>query len=145
MGASVVSRDSIRIALTMAALNNLQVKAGDIQNAHLTTQCREKIVTVCGPEFGENKGQTAILVRALYGLKSSGAAFRNHLASCMRMLGYLSCLADPDVWIRPKVREDGFYYGYVLLYVDDALVINHDGMKALHGINAHFKMKETMG
>jgi hypothetical protein len=142
--ASVVSRDSIRIALTMAALNDLQVKAGDIQNAYLTAPCREKIVTVCGPEFGENQGQTAILVRALYGLKSSGAAFRNHLASCMRMLGYTSCLADPDVWLRPEVREDGFqYYGYVLLYVDDALVINHDGMKALKEINIHFKMKES--
>jgi hypothetical protein len=76
--ASVVSRDSIRIlALTIAALNDLQVKAGDIQNAYLTAPWREKIVTVCGPEFGENKAQTAILLfRALYGLKSSGVAFR---------------------------------------------------------------------
>jgi hypothetical protein len=125
MGASVVSRDSIRIALTMAALNNLQVKAGDKQNAYLTAPCREKIVTVCGPEFGGNKGQTAILVRVLHGLKSSGAAFRNHLVSCTRMLGYVSCLADSDVWIRPEVREDGGfkYYGYVLLYVDDAFEI----------------------
>jgi hypothetical protein len=40
----------------MAALNDLQVKAGDIQNAYLTAPCREKIVTVCGPEFRENKG-----------------------------------------------------------------------------------------
>ena len=142
--ASVVSRDSIRIALTMAALNDLQVKVGDIQNAYLTAPCREKIVTICGPEFGEHQGQTAILVRALYGLKSSGAAFRNHLATCMRMLGYTPCLADPDVWMRPEVRDDGYeYYGYVLLYVDDALVINHDGMKALMEINAHFKMKES--
>ncbi len=44
--ASVVLRDSIRIALTMAALNDLQVKAGDMQNAYLTAPCREKIVTV---------------------------------------------------------------------------------------------------
>lgn len=142
--ASVVSRDSIRIALTMAALNDLEVKAGDIQNAYLTAPCTEKIATVCGIEFGENQGQTAILVRALYGLKSSGAAFRNHLASCMKMLGYTSCLADPDVWVRPEVREDGFEYNaYVLLYVDDALVINHDGMKALHEINKYFTMKES--
>lgn len=145
--ASVVSRDSIRIALTMAALNDLEVKTGDIQNAYLTAPCREKIATVCGPEFGDYQGQTAILVRALYGLKSSGAAFRNHLAECMRQLGYTSCPADPDVWMRPEVRGDGYrYYAYVLLYVDDALVINHDGMKALGEIAKHFKMKEgSMG
>lgn len=146
--ASVVSRDSIRIALTMAALHSLEVKAGDIQNAYLTAPCSEKIATICGPEFGkEYEGQTAIIVRALYGLKSSGAAFRNHLAACMRALGYTSCPADPDVWMRPEVRDDGFlYYAYVLLYVDDALVINHNGMKALLEINAHFTMKkESMG
>jgi hypothetical protein len=101
--ASVVSRDSVRIALPMAALHDLEVKVGDIQNAYLTAPCTEKIATICGPEFGEHEGQTAIIVRALYGLKSSGAAFRNHLASCMRQLGYSPCLADPDVWMRPEV------------------------------------------
>ena len=35
---SFVSRDSVRIALTTAALNNLDVLACDIQNAYLTVQ-----------------------------------------------------------------------------------------------------------
>ena len=48
---SVVSRDSVRIALTIAALNGLQIMACDIQNAYLTADCREKIWTVGGPEF----------------------------------------------------------------------------------------------
>jgi hypothetical protein len=34
--ASVVSRETVRIALTLAAINALQVKASDIQNAYLT-------------------------------------------------------------------------------------------------------------
>ena len=46
---SVVSCDSIRIALTIAALNNLQVMSCDIQNAYLTADCREKIWTYAGP------------------------------------------------------------------------------------------------
>ena len=37
---SVVSRDSVRIALTIAALNGLKVMACDIQNAYLTADCR---------------------------------------------------------------------------------------------------------
>ena len=41
--ASVVSRESVRIALTLAALNNLEVKAGDVQNAYLTAPNSEKI------------------------------------------------------------------------------------------------------
>ena len=34
--ASVVSRESVRIALTLAALNDLEVKAANIQNSYLT-------------------------------------------------------------------------------------------------------------
>ena len=65
--------------------------------------------------WGENKGKTAIIVRALYGLVSSDASFRNHLADCMHHLGYKSCLADPDLWYKPDVRkEDNYkYYSYV--------------------------------
>ena len=60
--ASVVSRESVRIELTIAALNDLQVKAGDIQNAYLTAPCAEKIWTTCGPKFGANSGKKAIIV-----------------------------------------------------------------------------------
>jgi hypothetical protein len=101
---SVVSRESVRIALTVAALNALQVKSSDIENAYLTAPVSEKIWTVLGPEFGEDAGKKALIVRSLYGLKSSGASFRNHLADCMRHLGWQSCLADPDVWIKSEVR-----------------------------------------
>ena len=38
----VVSRDSVRIAFTIAALNDLKVLACDIQNAFLSAKCREK-------------------------------------------------------------------------------------------------------
>ena len=39
---SVVSRDSVWIALTLAALNDLQVMSCDIQNAYLMADCWEK-------------------------------------------------------------------------------------------------------
>jgi hypothetical protein len=51
--ASVVSRESVRIALTLAALNDLQILSADIQGAYLNAPCREKIYVRCGPEFGE--------------------------------------------------------------------------------------------
>ena len=101
--ASVVSRESVRIALTLAALNDLDVKTADIENAYLTAPVSEKIWCYLGPEFGDDKGKKAIIVRSLYGLKSSGASFRNHLADCMRHLGWQSCRADPDVWMRAEV------------------------------------------
>ena len=145
--ASVVSRDSVRIALTMAALNDLQVKAGDIQNAYLTAPCKERITFTCGPEFGEDEGKTAEIVRALYGLKSSGAAYGEHLANCMTHLGFQTCLADNDVWIKAQTKPDGSqYYAYVLIYVDDILVMHHDAKRVMAQIDYFFHMKpESMG
>ena len=81
--ASVVSRDSVRIALTIAALNKLKVLEWDIQNEYLTAPCREKIWTIAGPKFVSDAGKLIIVVRALYGLKSSGAAYRALLAKIL--------------------------------------------------------------
>ncbi len=42
---------------------------------YLNAALREKIYTTARPEFGpEDEGKTVIIVRALYDLKSSGAA-----------------------------------------------------------------------
>ena len=141
--ASVVSRESVRIALTLAALNDLEVKTADIENAYLTAPVGEKIWCRLGREFGQDAGKCAIIVRALYGLKSAGVSFRNHLADCMRHLGWESCKADHDLWYKPEIRTgDGYkYYAYCLLYVDNILVVHHDGTKALKEIDHFFKTK----
>ena len=118
--AGVVSCESIPIAFTYAALNDLQVFAADIHNAYLQAPSSQKDYVVCGPEFGiENIGKVALIHRALYGGKSAGWDFRNHLRSCMHHLNFLFCPADPDVWMRPAKKGHGSpYYDYVLLYVD---------------------------
>jgi hypothetical protein len=55
--ASVVSRESVRIALTLAELNYVDVMMGDIENAYLTAPITEKVWTVFGPEFGDGDGK----------------------------------------------------------------------------------------
>jgi len=85
----------VRIALTLAGLNDLQVKVSDIENAYITAPCTEKIWTDLGPEYVSDVGKCAIVVCALYGLKSADASVCNHLADCMTHLGFTPCLADP--------------------------------------------------
>jgi Reverse transcriptase (RNA-dependent DNA polymerase) len=129
----VVSRESVRIALTLAALNDLQVKGSDVQNAYLTAPCEEKIWTKLGPEFGKDKGKKALITRALHGLKSAGASFNRHISDCMRHLGYTACKGDPDLWMKPIVRPDDHmkYCADILLYVDDCLCIHYDAEGSL--------------
>ena len=139
---SVVSRDSVRICLLLAALNDLDVLSGDIENAYLTAPCREKCWTIGGKEFGSDQGKPFIIMKALYGLKSSGAAFRALLAETLDDMGFRSSHADPDVWLRPAAKPDGEkYYEYVLVYVDDILTISFDPKEPMKGIQKGFKFK----
>ncbi|KAL7534701.1 hypothetical protein ACHAWF_008245 [Thalassiosira exigua] len=141
--ASVVSPDTIHLALSIAALNDLKVKCGDVMNAYITAPVQEKIWTVLGPEFGKDEDKKAIIVRSLYGLKSSGAVFRAHLAVCMKELGYEPCLADSDLWLKAEVgSDDEFkYYSYILCYLDDILVVHHDAVSILNHIDKFMTLK----
>ena len=51
--------------------NAIWVKSGDILNAYVQAPVTEKVWTTLGPEFGKNARKTAVIVRALYGLKSA--------------------------------------------------------------------------
>ena len=130
------------IAITLTALNDLQVKVADIHNAYIIAPVTENIWTVLGQEFGEDSGRKAVVVRALYGLNSEGDAFRDKLVDCMHHLGFSLCPADLDVWMKPMVRlEDGFdYYAYILIYVDNVMVIHHDADSVLQRIYKYVKL-----
>jgi hypothetical protein len=130
----------------MAALNDLNVKVGDFLDAYITAPITKKVWTVLGSEFGLDAGKTAIIVHALYGLKSAGAAFCMHLASFMQQMGYISCKAFPDLWYKAETRPvNNFrYYAYILCYVDDILCVRHDHMPVLNSINEYMPLKPSL-
>ena len=140
---SVVSRDSVRLCLLAAALNNLDVMCADIENAYLSAPPRENCWTIAGKEFGNEEGKAFIIVRALYGLKSSGAAFRSHLAQCLDEVGFRPSIADADVWMRMNVKCDGEeYYEFILVYVDDLMAISHEAKECLGSLKQFIKFKK---
>ena len=78
----------------------------------------------------------------IYGLKSSGAAFRSNLTGVLRDIGYFYTKGESDVWIQPAVKTDGTeYHRMVLCYVDDVLAISATPMETIEGIKAVFKLK----
>ena len=106
---SVVSCDSVRIEFLASALNDLNILACDISNADLNAPFREKIWFVAGLECGKSlEGKVMKLVRALYGLKISGASwrkmFKHHIVNC---LGFTPSTIDPDMYYRRNQKENG--------------------------------------
>jgi hypothetical protein len=52
-------------------------------------------------------------------------------------------LADPDVWIRAACKENGYsYYEYLLVYVDDILILSHNPTPILTCIQKFYRLKE---
>ena len=56
--ASVVSCETVCLALTIAALDDLEVKFGDVLNAYITAPITEKVWTILGPEFGPDASKS---------------------------------------------------------------------------------------
>ena len=141
--ASVVSRDSVRIALLYAALNDLDILSGDVAAAYLNAPAGEKVYFRCGPEFGQLEGRLGILTKALYGLKTSARAWRMHLGQVLELeMHFEACKADPDVWMRKATKEDGTeYYEFLLVYTDDILIVSHRPREAMSQLDQNFLVK----
>jgi hypothetical protein len=61
----------------------------------------------------------------------------------MHHLGFISCKADPELWMRKASDPQGkIYWEYVLLYVDDCLCISHKAKKVIEDeIGKYFCLK----
>ena len=67
-----------------------------------------------------------------------------HLADMMRVIGYIQCMADQDLWMKSEFKpiSGEKYWYYVLCYVDDVLVIHHDAMSVLDRMGKFFKLED---
>ena len=136
---SVVSLRSMRIAISAAELNKLGIMVGDVSSAYLEAFTQEKVCFIAGPEFGPLEGHLLVIVRALYGLRTSGARWHDRYADVMRTIGFYPCKADPDVWM----KDCRTHYEYVLVYVDDLMFIGKEPQAFFDSLtNEHgFKLK----
>ena len=101
-----------------ADLKNLPVGYCDVQNVYLQD-------LFCGLEFRlENVEKHAIIVGAIHGSASNGAYYWQHDLSAIEEMGFSSCKADPDVWLRLALKSNELeHYQRFLLYTDDILAI----------------------
>ena len=69
--ASLVSQETVCLALTITSLNDLEVKVGDGLNAYITPPIMGNVWTILGHELGPDAGKSTIIVRELYFLHTS--------------------------------------------------------------------------
>ena len=110
---------------------------GDVGNAYLEAFTKELVCFIAGPAFGELEGHTLIIVKALYGLRTSGARYHERFADTLRDLGFKPCKNEPDLWM----RDAGDHYEYVCVYVDDLLAIMKEPEKFFKTLTETYKYK----
>ena len=138
----------MRLAFLIAAMNDLDVGACDIGNAYLNAPCREKVWFEAGKECGEDAGKAMNITRALYGLRSSGAAWRAMFSNfIINQLSFTSTNVDQDVYRRKSFYTDKngnqvAYYELLLVYVDDVLLVSKDPGKVMEMIGERYRLKD---
>jgi hypothetical protein len=78
-----------------------------------------------------------IIVRSIYGLKTSAAAFHEVLAAKLVAIGFKPTKADFDLWM----KDCGTHYEYIATYVDDLLIMSKDPMEIIEKLKESFTLK----
>ena len=120
--AGVVNLESVRLVLGIAPVTGLTVIAANVSSAYLHAFTTEKVYVIAGKEFGPMEGQILVIIKALYGLKTSGARWHQTFAESLRALGFRPSTADYDMWI----RNNETHYEYITVIVDDLLIASKD-------------------
>ena len=76
---SVVRHDSVRLVFVIETLKYIDILAGKIQNTFQNSLTKYKVSFYAGDERKYDQGKVVIIVRALYGLKSSALKWRNNI------------------------------------------------------------------
>ena len=168
----VVSLRGVRFVIFLAELNGLEVWQTDVGNAYLEAYTKEKVFVIAGPEFADREGHLLVIVKALYGLKSSGLRWHDRFAQVLRQMQFFPCPAEPEIWMRacnsdgsvipvdgerfvqpvsttdsvPSSLGDGSYYEYIAVYCDDLTIASRDPeaiTRTLEGPEHSFKLKGT--
>ena len=87
----MITWDSMRIAFSIAALNDLDMLAADVLIAYLNASTKECCYMTPGLEWGmSNLNQPILIIHAIYGSKSSAARWTEHI-SLLHDVGFECC------------------------------------------------------
>ena len=132
---------TLRVLLSFAAANDLELKQIDVATAFLNGQLEEKVFVQIPPGLTSTYPSKCLHLRkAIYGLKQAPRVWWLNLSSTLTSHGFTPSLADTCLFYRQGK------HGLVLMlvYVDDVLVAGHndDVNEALKVITDNYECSE---
>ena len=109
-------KDSLKLALAIAANENFEITSADIKSAFLQGQSLDRKVYVVPPVEANESGKLWLLNKAAYGLIDGSRRFYLELKSKLETLGLKEVSGDPGLFTMHKA---GKLVGIICLHVDD--------------------------
>ncbi len=140
--APTVRYSTIHIVLTLAALEDLELRSVDISHAYLNGTLEEEIY-MQQPEGFEVGGPDHVcrLRKSLYGLKQAGRVWNKTLHSVLCSMGFNCVQSDHGLYI--YLRDDVRIL--MPVFVDDITLACKDGAKIdsiVQELSKHFKLRD---
>ena len=141
--APVTKFKSIKLLLTIAANQDLEIKQLDFDTAFLNAKLEHKIYLDL-PEGTGYHDQIVQLVKSLYGLRQAGHDWHKLIAGKLESLGYIKCKADKCLFYKSTATDRKIYIG---LHVDDTFIVydkqdENIWLKDKSSIATSFKIKD---
>ncbi|GJT74850.1 retrovirus-related pol polyprotein from transposon TNT 1-94 [Tanacetum coccineum] len=140
----VVRHTSIRVLLSIVALQDLELEQLDVKTAFLHGHLEEEIYVEQPQGFKVPRKEDHVcrLKKSLYGLKQSPRQWYKRFDSFMIGHGYDRCSYDECVYLQKFIDQS---FLYLVLYVDDMLIdaCNKDQIRELKDqLSKEFDMKD---
>jgi hypothetical protein len=121
--APVVKPTTVRLCFALALQYDLHVHQVDISNAFCYAKMEGPPVYMHAPEGMDlPSGKCFLLLRSLYGLRTSPKAWNKTIDKSLKRLHYKPTISDPCLYYR---RHNGTVH-FILVYVDDILIFSAD-------------------
>ena len=136
--ASVTSLRAVRVALSIAASNDMKVEQIDIKSAFLNGVLEDEIYMKQPKGFVAKGNETLVcrLNKSLYGLKQAPAVWYKTLADCLALIGYQSLWSEESIFVLRGPSDQ--LLAIAVCYVDDMLLMSRDA-SAIENLKAHLK------
>ena len=122
--APVVSKNSLRLLLSLAASNDWDIHQLDVETAFLYGELEEDLYLEAPEGSAYPKGTILKLRKSLYGLKQAPRNWNRKLDEFITSQGFNRCAIDSSVY----TRGSGSDAVILAVYVDDLLIFGNDSM-----------------
>ncbi|CAL9026180.1 unnamed protein product [Prunus brigantina] len=139
----VVRHTTVRLILSIAAMNKWSLRQLDVKNAFLHGDLEEEVFMRQPPGFEDSAHPEFVcqLKKSLYGLKQAPRAWNAKFTGYLPAIGFKSSHSDPSLF----VKHTGSDIVILLLYVDDIILTGSKAsciQEVVDELSAVFEMKD---